>query len=119
MMEDMVFGAVESDAFFTFYGDFDGNRTVNVFDLLSFRQAFASSVGDPNYSFFIDFNADGNINVFDLLPFRMRFLETLPFTFGSAAGKASFTGSPQGTVKSVTTVSKKATAAPKKRSAGR
>ena len=84
MSEDFVFGDEESDGFFVFYGDSDGNRTVNVFDLLSFRQSFGTFSGDTNYSFFMDFDAGGSIDVFDLLQFRIRFGNTLPFTFGSS-----------------------------------
>jgi len=76
---NFVFGNTASDNFFRFYGDGDGNRIVNVFDLLSFRQAFGSSDGDSGFDAQYDSNADGNINVFDLLAFRNNFLETLDF----------------------------------------
>jgi len=92
MLEDLVFGAVEADAFYTYFGDSDGNRTLNVFDLLSFRQSFGSTDGDGDYVFFMDFNASGNINVFDLLPFRSRYFTTLPFTFGSSRSSSLLTG---------------------------
>lgn len=61
------------------YGDSNGDRTINVFDLLSFRRAFQSSVGDADFDASLDFNDDGTINVFDLLPFRQRFGESLDF----------------------------------------
>lgn len=91
--EDFVFGDVESDGFFVYYGDSDGNRTVDIFDLLIFRQSFGTSSGDASYSFFMDFDASGSVNIFDLLPFRMRFGRTLPFEFGSALKASS---KPQG-----------------------
>ncbi len=81
MMEDFVFGGVESDGFFSFFGDSDGNRSNNIFDLLAFRRSFGTSSGDPDYAFFMDFDAGGSINIFDLLQFRIRFLDTLPFEF--------------------------------------
>ena len=81
MSEDFVFGDVESDGFFAFYGDSDGNRSIDVFDLLSFRQSFRSSAGDDSYAFFMDFDAGGSVDVFDLLQFRIRFNNTLPFEF--------------------------------------
>ncbi len=84
MSEDFVFGDEESDGFYVYFGDSDGNRTINVFDLLSFRQTFGASSGDVNYAFFMDFDASGSVNVFDLLPFRIRFGNTLPFEFGSS-----------------------------------
>jgi hypothetical protein len=87
MDDDFVLGAVESDGLFSFYGDGDGNRTVNVFDLLTFRQTYLLSSGDSNYDFFMDFDASGIINVIDLLQFRIRFQETLPFTFGSGSSR--------------------------------
>ncbi len=84
MSEDFVFGDVASDGFFAWYGDSDGNRTINVFDLLSFRQTFGAFAGDASYAFFMDFDAGGSVNIFDLLQFRIRFGNTLPFTFGSS-----------------------------------
>ena len=84
MNEDFVFGDEEADGFFVFYGDSDGNRTINVFDLLSFRQSFGTFIGDANYAFFMDFDAGGSINVFDVLQFRIRFGNTLPFAFESS-----------------------------------
>jgi hypothetical protein len=83
MREEFTFGNVESDAFFAFYGDSNGDRTVNVIDLLAFRQAYNSVDGDGNYNYAMDFQANGLINVLDLLPFRTRFGITIPFTFGS------------------------------------
>ena len=88
MAEDFVFGDVEADAFYSFYGDATGDRVVNVFDLLSFRRAFSTSSDDPDYEYFLDFESNGVINVFDLLQFRQQFLATLPFTFGES-GKSS------------------------------
>ena len=82
--EDLVFGSVEADGFFAYYADADGNRTINVIDVLSFRQTFGTFVGDASYAFFLDFDAGGSINVVDLLQFRIRFGKTLPFTFGSS-----------------------------------
>ena len=84
LSENLVFGDVEADGFFAYYGDSDGNRILNIFDLLAFRQTFGASAGDPSYSFFMDFQANGAVNIFDLLEFRNRFLTTLPFTFGSS-----------------------------------
>jgi len=83
MAADFVFGDVEADGFFAFYGDSDGNRTVNVLDLLTFRQSFRASTGDTAYAFFMDFDANGTVNVLDLLPFRSRFRTSIPFAFGS------------------------------------
>lgn len=84
MAEDFVFGDVEADGFYSYYGDSNGDRTVNVVDLLAFRNTFLRSTGNPAYEFFMDFDASGIVNVVDLLQFRGRFLTTLPFSFGSS-----------------------------------
>ena len=76
---DLVFGDSETDNFFRLYGDSDGNRNVNVLDLLAFRQSFLKGVGDDEYESGFDSNGDGNINVLDLLRFRQNFLETSSF----------------------------------------
>ena len=81
LSDDFVFGDVESDGFFALYGDSDGSRSVNVIDLLSFRNTFLSTAGDASYAFFMDFDAGGSVNVVDLLQFRSRFNSTLPFEF--------------------------------------
>ena len=83
MSEDFVFGDEEADGFFAFYGDSNGDRTVNIFDLLAFRQTFRAVDGDAAFNPSMDFNADGSVNIFDLLPFRSRFNGTLPFVFGT------------------------------------
>jgi YD repeat-containing protein len=62
------------DKFYSLYGDFNGDRTVNVIDLLQFRQSYL----DPmTYDRAIDFNGDGVINVFDLLQFRTRYRSSI------------------------------------------
>ena len=94
MISDYVFGDVESDGFFCFYGDSDGNRIVNLFDLLPFRQSYSSVFGSPDYRHYLDFNGDGSIGIFDLLPFRSRYASTLPFVFGgSSLARAKFDSS--------------------------
>jgi beta-glucanase (GH16 family) len=85
MGQDFVFGDTEADAFYTLYGDSDGNRSVNIFDLLTFRQSYLTTVGSPDYEYSLDFGADGSINVFDLLAYRQRYLTSLPFVFGGSS----------------------------------
>jgi hypothetical protein len=60
------------------YGDFNGDRTVNVTDLAAFRNAFGATTSDPNYLPFLDFNGDGVINLTDLTQVRNRFGVFLP-----------------------------------------
>jgi streptogramin lyase len=60
------------------FGDFNGDRTVNVTDLTAFRNAFGATASDPNFQPFLDFNGDGVINITDLTQFRSRFGVILP-----------------------------------------
>jgi hypothetical protein len=89
MREDFVFGDVENDAFYAFFGDSDGNRSVDIFALLAFRQAYRSVSGNANYDYAVDYEANGAINIFDLLQFRTRYRETIPFTFTSKRSSLS------------------------------
>jgi hypothetical protein len=68
-----AFGDNATDDFFRLFGDVTGDRKVNVFDLLQFRQAWLSSNGDANFNAQVDSNGDGSINVFDLLRFRQNY----------------------------------------------
>jgi parallel beta-helix repeat protein len=79
MNEDYVYGDTADETFYAFYGDSDGNRNVNIFDLLKFRQSYLSSDGDEEYTAALDYGGEGSINVFDLLQFRQRYLRTLSF----------------------------------------
>ena len=77
--QDFVFGNTATDNFYSLFGDINGDRTVNVVDLLAFRNSFLQSTGDSEYNPAMDFDGNGTVNVVDLLPFRNRFLSTLPF----------------------------------------
>ena len=85
MTEDFVFGDVETDEFYAFYGDSDGNKTINIFDLLAFRLTYNLVEGSPDYEFTLDFQANGAVNIFDLLEFRNRYRSSLPFEFASSS----------------------------------
>ena len=76
---NLVFGDTETDNFFRFFGDADGNRIVNSPDLLEFRRTWLANDADSNFNAGFDSNADGVINVVDLLAFRNNFLDTVPF----------------------------------------
>jgi uncharacterized delta-60 repeat protein len=73
---DFVFN--DTQGLFRFYGDVNGDQTVNGFDLGFFRNAFGTQAGDPNYLSYLDLNGDGVINGFDLGQFRTRFGTILP-----------------------------------------
>ena len=83
MSDDFVFGDTESDQFYSLYGDSNGDRTLNVFDVLAFRRTYRAVIGSSDYDFSMDFDANGTVNVFDLLNFRRRFRATIPFEFGN------------------------------------
>lgn len=60
--------------FHRFFGDIDGDQTVNFTDFLAFRSVFgATAVGNP-----FDENNDGVVNFADFLAFRTRFGLVLP-----------------------------------------
>jgi hypothetical protein len=61
-----------------YYGDVNGDGTVNGLDFGPFRTAFGTSVGNPAYLDYLDFNNDGAINGLDFGPFRDRFGIPLP-----------------------------------------
>ncbi len=76
---EFVYGDSADEPFYSLYGDNNGDRIVNIFDLLALRQTYSASTGDSNFNPALDFGADGTINVFDLLQFRNNFGESLPF----------------------------------------
>jgi hypothetical protein len=68
----------DAQGLFRFFGDVNGDQTVNGFDLGFFRNAFGTQTGDSNYLSYLDLNGDGVINGFDLGQFRNRFGTMLP-----------------------------------------
>jgi hypothetical protein len=59
-----------TDNFFRLFGDANGDATVNATDLILFRAALGSSVGNSSYRDYFDANGDGVINNFDFTVFR-------------------------------------------------
>jgi hypothetical protein len=76
---NFVFGDTETDNFYRLFGDGSGNRMVDIFDLLSFRETWLSGEGDAEFDVRFDSNLDGNIDIFDLLRFRQNWLESMDF----------------------------------------
>jgi hypothetical protein len=77
--DDFVFAdAWQVGGLFRLFGDFNGDRTVNITDLTAFRNAFGATTADGNYQPLLDFNGDGVINLTDLTQFRNRFGVILP-----------------------------------------
>ena len=68
----------DDQGFFRLFGDVNGDRTVNGLDLVYFRDAFGSQIGDAYFLGYLDFDADGVINGFDFGQFRIRFGVSLP-----------------------------------------
>jgi len=78
--QDYVFGDEASDNFYRYFGDSDGNRSVNVFDLLDFRRTYRQSSGDVGYDASHDGDGDGDVDVFDLLRFRRNYNTTFQWS---------------------------------------
>jgi len=74
---DFVFGDEATDNFFRLFGDSTGDRQVNIFDLLHFRQSYRKSIGDVGFNSQFDSNGDGVVNIFDLLRFRNNYRKTI------------------------------------------
>ena len=74
-----LFGAKESDAFFRFFGDIDGSRTIDFLDFYAFRTTFGASAGEDAFDARFDWDNDGDIDFLDFYHFRGRFGLTLDF----------------------------------------
>ena len=84
MSSDFVFGDKETHKFYALFGDSDGNRNNDIFDLLAFRKTFNLMSGMPGFDSSMDYDANGVVNLFDLIPYRQRFGTVMPFVFGSS-----------------------------------
>ena len=81
MSGDYVMGDVQADGFYSLYGDSNGDRRLNVFDVLAFRTTWRAREGDATFDPAMDYDGNGTMNIFDLLQFRTRYRLTLPFSF--------------------------------------
>jgi hypothetical protein len=77
--DSLSFGDTADDQFFRFYGDHNGDATVDVFDLLPFRTTYRLQAGSAGYIADFDVNNDDQINIFDLLSFRQNYRQSLTF----------------------------------------
>jgi autotransporter-associated beta strand protein len=73
-----VQGGDNLTSLFRLFGDVNGDKAVDGFDLTAFRNAFGSVQGNASYVPFLDFNGDGAIDGADLTQFRNRFGVILP-----------------------------------------
>jgi hypothetical protein len=75
---DGAAGGERVDAFFRLYGDGDGDRDVDVRDLIQFAGSLGKKAGDAGFLSFFDHEADGDVDRADLLEFIRRFGNRLP-----------------------------------------
>jgi len=76
---DFVFGDQAEDNLYRFFADSNGDRNIDVFDVLGLRKTYLHTEDDAGFDAQFDENADGIVNVFDLLSFRSNWGETLDF----------------------------------------
>jgi len=74
--DNYAFGGAQG--LFRFYGDVNGDQTVNGLDFGLFKDTFGTQIGDANYRYYLDFDGDGVGNGFDFGQFRTRFGAVLP-----------------------------------------
>lgn len=81
MIRDLAQNAMTgtpTTSFHRFYGDVNGDRTINGADFNPFRLAYGSTSADANFNTDLDHNADGAINGYDFSIFRTRYGQTMP-----------------------------------------
>jgi hypothetical protein len=74
---DFVFGNLEDDDFYRFFGDTNSDRSVDVLELLELRNTWTLSGTDDGFDSRFDHNKDDSVNLFDLLSFRLNYNESL------------------------------------------
>jgi len=57
-------------------GDVNGDRTVNIVDIVMVAIHFGATLETPNYDLFLDLNVDFQINIVDLVTIAINFGET-------------------------------------------
>ena len=67
--------------FFTFFGDSDGDRDVDIADLFTFRKTYQKDSTDPAFNPAFDSDADGDVDSADLSRFRENYQKTLEMPF--------------------------------------
>ena len=73
MAADEQFGESDSDAFFRYFGDSDGDWDVDGQDYGRFSSTFMRRSPDQAYRSDLDFDGDGDVDGSDLAHFRNRF----------------------------------------------
>jgi hypothetical protein len=76
MASDYTFG--ESQGLFRFYGDYNGDRHVDIADLGLFSTTYGLRTGQTGFMLCFDFNNDGTIDILDFGQFAIRMSTVLP-----------------------------------------
>ena len=63
----MPYVAVDASIFVTLGGDVDGNRQVDLFDIVLMAWGYGTSEGQPKFNANYDIDGDGDIDIFDLV----------------------------------------------------
>lgn len=58
---------VDGWVFLTLAGDIDGDRDVDIFDIVRMAAGYGTEVPDPSYDPYCDIDGDGDIDIFDLV----------------------------------------------------
>jgi hypothetical protein len=66
-------GSDHLETFFRLFGDGNGDRHVDMADLLAFLSTFGHSAGDPAFLAYFDFNGDAIVDEADFLQFASRY----------------------------------------------
>jgi hypothetical protein len=64
--------------FHRFFGDYNGDRQVDIADFGQFNLAYGSNIGNPTYRAFFDWNNDGVIDIADFGQFSIRIFTPFP-----------------------------------------
>jgi hypothetical protein len=59
--------AVDASIFITLGGDVDGNRQVDIFDIVLMADGYGTSKGQPKFNAHCDIDGDGDIDIFDIV----------------------------------------------------
>jgi hypothetical protein len=59
--------AVDASMFITLGGDVDGNRQVDIFDIVLMAGGYGTSEGQPKFNANCDIDGDGDIDIFDIV----------------------------------------------------
>jgi hypothetical protein len=73
---NFVFG--DAQGLFRFFGDYNGDRHVDIGDFGLFATTYGLHTGQPGFNAAFDFNGDGQIDVADFSQFSIRFFAMLP-----------------------------------------